>query len=179
MVERNPQKNAETDRRRILQAIGSSALVGTGLIGSVGLGTADEDDWETESLPQNKEAQLRGDVLSTGAFKAIRDTTRDRGFKPEMDKISGLVIKHKEEEIEQQALRIPCTSDNSEEKKAAAVIYGIVGENKTQARCLSQKEEEPVVVDSAVTSSSENANSDSIDVVTRYYLSKELGDKNA
>lgn len=96
-----------------------------------------------------------------------------------MDKISGLVIKHKEEEIEQQALRIPCTSDNSEEKKAAAVIYGIVGENKTQARCLSQKEEEPVVVDSAVTSSSENANSDSIDVVTRYYLSKELGDKNA
>lgn len=70
------------NRRQVLQAVGGGAVFAMGLSQTTGTVAADDDAYETEELPPKEAGELRGEVMSSSAFKTVRQELQHRDFWP-------------------------------------------------------------------------------------------------
>lgn len=163
------------NRRQVMQTIGGGAIAGFGGVLGSGTAAAQEDDWSVEKLSPKEEGQLRGRVLSSAVFKAIRRSTRERGFRPDLGNATGFRVTNEEEDVERLAFKAPCeVSGGEDDSEKAAVLYGLESDDRMQARCISKVEGEPAVVEACVGSPSDRGSGKDMDI-TRFQTLPKLG----
>ncbi|WP_263019818.1 hypothetical protein [Natronobiforma cellulositropha] len=151
--------DAGPSRRRIIQGVGSGALLGLGLSsGTVAAVQSDPIDTdqehiETESLTPREKGQLRGQVLSSSAFKTIRNTARERDFKPRLGDVEAVRVTNTNTDTERLQLKVPCdyVGDEDDGRTRGAVLFGHKSDEEIYARCISQCEGESIYVDECAT----------------------------
>jgi|GEM_PF-3108507 len=152
-------------RRRVLQGVGTSGLVGLGLVGGSSVATASESadesqvEFTAEPLSPREKGQLRGEVLSSSAFKTIRRSTRERGFRPDLGDVTGMRVTNEGTGSEWLALKVPCDYEGEadDDRTRGAVLFGHRTDDEILARCISQCEGDPIFVDECTTAVGDNS----------------------
>ncbi|WP_436932389.1 hypothetical protein [Halosimplex halobium] len=118
--------HSESSRRQVLQAVGSSAVLGVGLSQASGsVAARDDDSYETERLSEKEAGELRGEVMSSSAFKTVRQELQDRDFWPGLGEkvISARVILEASDE-EYEVFKTVCDyTGEADNKEHNAVLY--------------------------------------------------------
>lgn len=174
----NDVGDIDMNRRKVMQTIGGGALAGFGgLLGS-STAVAEKDGWTIEELTPREKGQLRGRVLSSAVFKAIRRSTREHGFRPDLGNTTALRVKNEDEGVERLVFKAPChafTGQDSLDK--AAILYGLESDDRMQARCISKVEGEPAVVESCVGSPSDRGSGRNLEITSLQTLPEVGGEE--
>jgi hypothetical protein len=168
------------NRRRILKMSGSAALASFGVMSGGGSATAtksEADQFAVKELSAQQKGNLRGAIFSSAAFKTIRRTTKDRGFKPRFGDVDAAELTHQVTGQPRLVLRVPCdyVGDKDDGRTRGAALFGHKKESEILARCISQCEGEPIFIDDCLVDDDNKAASMSENEVNVYKIPTNLG----
>lgn len=145
----NDTDHPEANRRQVLQAVGSSAILGVGLSQASGsVAARDDDSYETERLSEKEAGELRGEVMSSSAFKTVRQELQGREFWPNLgDGVTAARVIPDNGEDSYEVFKTACDyTGEQDEKSHNAILYAVKRNSNITARSVCQHESESVFV---------------------------------
>ncbi|QPV62339.1 hypothetical protein I7X12_16590 [Halosimplex litoreum] len=142
--------HSEASRRQVLQAVGSSAVLGVGLSQASGsVAARDDDSYETERLSKKEAGELRGEVMSSSAFKTVRQELQDRDFWPSFGESAVAArVTSTESDEEWSVFKMNCEyrGDKSGDDGNKAILYARKDDGRLFVRSIFRRDSDPVNV---------------------------------
>lgn len=141
-------------RRPLLQAIGTGALLGIGSIQVTGPASASDDSdqiipehVEYSELSPRRAGQLRGEVMSSRAFKTIRREIRKMGFRPDFgDGAVSLEFTDTQSGQSWEAFKVDCPA-RDENTARNALLFARKGNGKIRVRGIGKDDDDMHICD--------------------------------
>jgi len=143
-------KQTEANRRQVLRAVGGGALAGVGFAQASGTVSAQEEgsEPETERLSEKEAGQLRGEVMSSSAFKTVRQKIQDKDFWPNLgDGVTAAEVIPDVGEDSYEVFKTVCDyTGEDDEKTHNAILYAVKRNGDITVRSVCQHEGDSVFI---------------------------------
>ncbi|GGN23995.1 hypothetical protein GCM10009021_27050 [Halarchaeum nitratireducens] len=89
--------------------------------------------------------QLRGEVMSSAAFKAVRQEIRDRGYSPQLgESVIGKKVTNEKTSTSWSVFKVECTPNDPPKSNQNAILYAKKKFGDIYVRGIYQRESDPI-----------------------------------
>lgn len=183
-----------SNRRDVLKVIGGGAIFSLGATQGVGITAADEDKHNTqdagitavdggehkddnlsaESLSARETGQLRGEVMSSAAMKAIREDLRAEGIAPDLGE--GVVaqrVTNEDTGHEWSVFKTIC--ERVDEETPSAILYAQKRGDEIYVRSIAKSNDDLIIVNDCTCNVQNRGSSDDVNI-SEYQIPVSGGD---